>query len=114
MRELSPRLTERMNKLVNRVVQARLACDGRPFIIGHLITQRCMCNCRSCLWKHNDYEDVPFEDIRKFYAQAAEEGFLATAFSGGEPFQQPETLLDLLRRLCGPGRRRWGRGAAAR
>ena len=86
MRELSPRLAERMNKVVNRVVQARLACDGRPFIIGHLITQRCMCNCRSCLWKHNDYEDVPFEDIRRFYAQAAEEGFLATAFSGGEPF----------------------------
>ena len=75
-----------MNKIVNRVVQARLEGDGRPFIVGHLITQKCMCNCRSCLWKHNDYEDVPFEDIRKFYAQAAEEGFLATAFSGGEPF----------------------------
>src|SRR5512139_423246 len=71
MRELSPRLAGRVNKLVNRVVQARLEGDGRPFIIGHLITQRCMCNCRSCLWKHNDYEDVPFEDIRKFYAQAA-------------------------------------------
>jgi len=86
MREVSPLLAERMNKIVNRVVQARLEGDGRPFIVGHLITQKCMCNCRSCLWKHNDYEDVPFEDLRKFYAQAAEEGFLATAFSGGEPF----------------------------
>jgi len=45
-----------------------------------------MCSCASCLWKHNDYEDVPTEEIKSFYAQAAELGFLATAFSGGEPF----------------------------
>ena len=86
MRELSPQLTERLGQLVNRAVETRIEGSGRPFIIGHLITQKCMCSCPSCLWKHNDYEDVPTEVIKNFYAQAAEEGFLATAFSGGEPF----------------------------
>jgi MoaA/NifB/PqqE/SkfB family radical SAM enzyme len=86
MRESSPKLAERTGKLVGRAIQARVEGDGRPFIVGHLITQRCMCDCKSCLWKHNDYQDVPTEDIKRFYAQAAGEGFLATAFSGGEPF----------------------------
>jgi MoaA/NifB/PqqE/SkfB family radical SAM enzyme len=86
MRELSPALVERAGGLVNRAIQAKVQADGRPFIVGHLITQRCMCSCASCLWKRNDYEDVPTEEIKSFYAQAAELGFLATAFSGGEPF----------------------------
>lgn len=86
MRESSPKLAERTGRLVARAIQAKVEGDGRPFIVGHLITQRCMCDCKSCLWKHNDYRDVPTRDIKRFYAQAAEEGFLATAFSGGEPF----------------------------
>lgn len=86
MKEQSPEMAERMSGLVNRAIQAKMEDNGRPFIIGHLITNKCMCKCRSCLWYHTDWEDVPTEDIKRFYAQAAEEGFLATAFSGGEPF----------------------------
>jgi MoaA/NifB/PqqE/SkfB family radical SAM enzyme len=96
MREPGPELVERRGRLVNRAIQAKVQADGRPFIVGHLITQRCMCDCRSCLWKHNEYEDVPTEDIKRFYAQAAEEGFLAAAFSGGEPFLRKD-LGEILR-----------------
>ena len=90
MREINPQLMERLGQIANRAVQTRIEGTGRPFIIGHLITQKCMCSCASCLWKNNDYEDVPTEGIKNFYAQAASEGFLATAFSGGEPFLRRE------------------------
>ena len=96
MREPGPELVERRGRLVSRAIQAKVQADGRPFIVGHLITQRCMCDCRSCLWKHNEYEDVPTEDIKRFYAQAAEAGFLAAAFSGGEPFLRKD-LGEILR-----------------
>ncbi|GAB4336673.1 MAG: hypothetical protein Kow0099_09730 [Candidatus Abyssubacteria bacterium] len=96
MREMSPKTLEKMGRLVNRIIQLRAEGSGRPFIIGHLITQKCMCTCRSCLWKHNDWTDVPTEGIKRFYAQAAEEGFLATAFSGGEPFLRKD-LGEILR-----------------
>ncbi len=86
MREMSPKTLEKMGRLVNRILELRAEGSGRPIIIGHLITQKCMCNCRSCLWKHNGWEDVPTDAIKRFYAQAAEEEFLAAAISGGEPF----------------------------
>jgi MoaA/NifB/PqqE/SkfB family radical SAM enzyme len=35
---------------------------------------------------HNDWEDVPLADLKRFYSEAKEEGFIATALSGGEPF----------------------------
>jgi MoaA/NifB/PqqE/SkfB family radical SAM enzyme len=96
MREPGPELVMRRGRLVSRAIQAKVQADGRPFIVGHLITQRCVCDCRSCLWKHNEYEDVPTEDIKRFYAQAAKEGFLAAAFSGGEPFMRKD-LGEILR-----------------
>ena len=96
MREMSPKMLEKMGRLVNRMIELKTQGSGRPFIIGHLITQQCMCNCRSCLWRHNDWKDVPTEGIKKFYAQASEEGFLATAISGGEPFLRKD-LGEILR-----------------
>ena len=86
MRELNPRMAEKLGAIVNRAVQVKTEGTARPFVLGHLITNRCMCRCPSCLWRHNDWEDVPADDIKRFYAEAAEEGFLGTAISGGEPF----------------------------
>jgi len=89
-------MLEKMGRLVNRMIELRTEGGGKPFIIGHLITQQCMCKCRSCLWRHNDWKDVPAEAIKKFYAEAAEEGFLACAISGGEPFLRKD-LGEILR-----------------
>jgi MoaA/NifB/PqqE/SkfB family radical SAM enzyme len=83
-------------KIVNRAIQERNEGTGRPFLILHLITNRCMCKCRSCLWRRNDWEDVPTDDLKRFYAEAAEERFLGTAISGGEPFLRKD-LGELLK-----------------
>ncbi len=86
MRELTPATAEIVGGLVGRALEARQKGDGRPFILGHFITYRCMCKCASCLWRDNDCEDVPLADLKRFYMEAREEGFVAAAFSGGEPF----------------------------
>ncbi len=77
---------ELMTTILTRAVQARTAGDGRPFLIGHLITNRCMCECASCLWKNNDWDDLPTEQVKRLYADARDEGFVGLAISGGEPF----------------------------
>ncbi len=84
--DLNPNLAGTTGKIVNRAIQERVEGSGRPFLFLHLITNRCMCKCKSCLWSRNDWEEVPLEDLKRFYSQAAEEGFLGTALSGGEPF----------------------------
>ena len=86
MRQTSPKTAEIMRKIITRAVEVRSQAGRRPFMIGHFVTNRCMCNCRSCLWKDNQMEDVPAADLKRFYAEAAKEGFLATALTGGEPF----------------------------
>jgi MoaA/NifB/PqqE/SkfB family radical SAM enzyme len=86
MRQMSPRMMEILGRLLNRAIEARNAGTCRPFVIANMITNRCMCHCRSCLWKNNERPDVPAADLKRFYAEAAREGFLATAMSGGEPF----------------------------
>lgn len=86
MHALTTAHRELMTTILTRAVQARAAGDGRPFLIGHLITNRCMCDCASCLWKNNDWDDVPTEQIKRLYADARDEGFVGMAISGGEPF----------------------------
>ena len=86
MMETNASLDEARAKIVARAVEARQRGDGRPFLIAHFITNRCPCRCPSCLWLHNDWEDVPLADLKRFYAEAKQEGFIATALSGGEPF----------------------------
>ena len=90
MRKLTPATEAAVYRLLGRAMQARQADDGRPFIVGHFITYRCLCRCASCLWRDNDCEDVPLDDLRRFYAQASEQGFVATAMSGGEPFMRKD------------------------
>jgi MoaA/NifB/PqqE/SkfB family radical SAM enzyme len=96
MRKLTPATEAAIYRLLGRAMQARQAGDGRPFIVGHFITNRCLCRCASCLWRDNDCEDVPLDDLRRFYAQASEQGFVATAMSGGEPFMRKD-LGDVVR-----------------
>ncbi len=73
-------------RIVGTAVEARQRADGMPFLLAHLVTNRCMCECASCLWKDNESENVPLDDLKRFYAEASELGFAATAVSGGEPF----------------------------
>ena len=103
MREISPHLAEAFGRIIQRVVQERTRGTGRPCLMLHLITNRCMCHCASCLWKNNDWQDVPLEDLKRFYAQAAEQGFLGTAVSGGEPYLRKDLgeLLRFIKREAG-------------
>ena len=79
-------MQEALGRLVAKAYLARVRQDGRPFVVGHWVTNRCNCTCASCLWRHNDWKDVPLEDLKRFYAEAREQGFVAAAFTGGEPF----------------------------
>ncbi len=90
MNNLSLSTQEAIGRLLGRVMEARESKDNVPFVIGHFITNRCNCSCASCLWKNNDWKDVPLEEIKHFYAQAKEEGFVAAALTGGAPFLRPD------------------------
>ncbi len=79
-------MQEVLGKMATRALKIRVEGGDRPFLIGHFVTNRCDNKCKSCLWRHNDWEDVPLDDLKDFYMQAAEEGFLGTFLSGGEPF----------------------------
>jgi len=85
MNESAGSMDEARARIVSRAVEARQKGDGMPFLIAHFITHRCPCRCASCLWLHNDWEDVPLADLERFYSEAKQEGFIATALSGGEP-----------------------------
>lgn len=90
MKALNPSQKESVNRLFNAAVKARMEVHGRPFLLLHLITNRCICKCQSCLWKNNDWKDLPLDDLKGFYAQADQEGIVATVLSGGEPFMRKD------------------------
>ncbi|RLB64118.1 MAG: hypothetical protein DRI90_05400 [Deltaproteobacteria bacterium] len=96
MRQLSPTTQAVLMKVIGRAIQAREGGTGRPFIMAHHITNHCMCKCASCLWRDNKTEDVPFADLERFYTDAKKEGFVAAAFTGGEPFLRKD-LGDIVR-----------------
>ena len=93
---MTPARKQAVLTIVARAIEARERADGKPFIVGHFITNRCMCDCASCLWKDNTCKDVPLEDLKRFYASARDEGFAAVALSGGEPFLRKD-LGDVVR-----------------
>lgn len=90
MRRLTPAAEEAVHRLLAAAMGARARGDGRPFVVGHFVTNRCMCSCASCLWKDNTCNDVPIEDLERFYLEAKDLGFVAAAFTGGEPFMRPD------------------------
>lgn len=95
-------LQDTIRRVVGRALEARAAQDGRPFVVGHFVTNRCMCECESCLWRHNDWRDVPLEELTRFYDQAREQAFVAAAFTGGEPFLRRDlgALAEHVKREC--------------
>ncbi len=85
-----------LRRILPRFLGARLRRNGRPFAIGHHITNRCMCSCASCLWKDNESEDVSTADLKRFYKEASNQGFKILAITGGEPFLRKD-LGELVR-----------------
>ncbi len=70
------------------MVSAKRAKDtgGRPFVFHFLTTLRCNANCETCLWKDNEVTgELTFEEIKRLYLEAKEEGFVMTILWGGEP-----------------------------
>ena len=89
-------LRKALPRFITERLGARLRLNGRPLAISHQITNRCMCKCQSCLWTHNDWRDVPTEQVKEFYAQAGNKGFAVLAITGGEPFLRKD-LGELVR-----------------
>ena len=90
MRKISAKFQEKLGKLVEQAIKVRAEGTGRPFVIVNMVTNHCMCKCKSCLWRHNDWKDVPLDELKRFYGEAAEEGFLMAALFGGEPFMRKD------------------------
>ncbi|MEW5947546.1 MAG: radical SAM protein [bacterium] len=89
--------------LVPHVVGSRLRLSEDPFIIHHWITLRCNCFCESCMWKNNSAAEMTTTEIKRFYDQAADQGFGGILFTGGEPLlrkDMPE-IYRYAKRKCG-------------
>ena len=91
-----------LRRVLPRFIGARARRTGPPIAIGHQVTNRCMCSCASCLWRHNDWKDVPTADLKRFYTEAAALGFRILAVTGGEPFLRKDLgeLVQHAKRSC--------------
>ncbi|MBI2565638.1 MAG: radical SAM protein [Candidatus Schekmanbacteria bacterium] len=67
----------------------------RPFFLSHLITGHCNFLCPQCLWKNNAAGDLTAGEIRRFYAEAQSQGFIANYVWGGEPLQRRDVAAIL-------------------
>jgi MoaA/NifB/PqqE/SkfB family radical SAM enzyme len=86
--------TSDLMKIFGRVILSRIKWRG-PVILSHLVTGHCNCSCESCLWRNNSSEDLRLDEIKKFYREARELGFLVNFIWGGEPLLRkdiPEIL----------------------
>ncbi len=71
-----------------------------PFILSHLVTERCNCSCPFCYWKSGSRSgEVPLDEIGKFYLRIRELGTTINYIWGGEPFirEDIDELLELSR-----------------
>ncbi|MDP7466978.1 MAG: radical SAM protein [Candidatus Woesearchaeota archaeon] len=64
----------------------------KPFILSHLLTQRCNLDCPYCLWKDNKANELSLEQIKTIHTDAAKTGFKAVFLWGGEPFLRKDLL----------------------
>ena len=85
-----------MGRIAGHAIGARQRNDGRPIFLSHFVTHRCLCKCASCLWHHDDWEDVPLAELQRFYGEARDQGFVGVGISGGEPFMRKD-LGELVR-----------------
>ncbi|MBI4143899.1 radical SAM protein [Candidatus Woesearchaeota archaeon] len=68
---------------------------NKPFMLSHLVTNRCNLSCPYCIWKRNEPDKMSKEQIKKFYNEAKQEGFKGVFIWGGEPLLRediPEIL----------------------
>lgn len=79
-----------LGRIAGHAIGARQRDDGRPIFMAHFVTHRCLCKCASCLWHHDDWEDVELDELTRFYAEARELGFVGIGISGGEPFMRKD------------------------
>jgi MoaA/NifB/PqqE/SkfB family radical SAM enzyme len=73
---------------ITRIIRTLLASRfGRrgPFLLSHLVTGRCNCNCPTCIWRDNKADELETRVIERLYRGAKAEGFVLNAIWGGEP-----------------------------
>ncbi|MFQ5956711.1 MAG: radical SAM protein [Candidatus Brocadiales bacterium] len=68
---------------------------ARPFILSHLITNRCNADCPMCLWRvsgenGNAPEELSTWEVENLYNQAGRLGFLDLVVWGGEPLMRDD------------------------
>lgn len=58
----------------------------RPFVLSHVVTNKCNCDCNGCICKYCiDDKELTLSEIDSVYKQALDEGFVCNVISGGEP-----------------------------
>ncbi|MEW6375089.1 MAG: radical SAM protein [Thermodesulfobacteriota bacterium] len=82
-------------KILGKVILSRIHWRG-PIILCHLVTGHFNCSCEPCLWRNNSSEDLTLDEIKKFYRDAKELGFLVNFIWGGEPLLR-EDIPEILR-----------------
>lgn len=72
--------------------------------------QGCSIGCKGCVsvdtWKHDKKKGVPIESLLAWCKTRAESGIDGITVSGGEPFEQPDALYELVSEL-----QRWSKAA---
>lgn len=84
-KEIKKHKTEQIARLMVPAKKSK-EMGGKPFNFHFLTTLRCNANCETCLWKDNKVTgELTFDEIKRIYKEAEEEGFVMTILWGGEP-----------------------------
>jgi MoaA/NifB/PqqE/SkfB family radical SAM enzyme len=71
-------------RIIRTLLASRFGRRG-PFLLSHLVTGRCNCNCPTCIWRDNESDELETSVIERLYRGAKVEGFVLNAIWGGEP-----------------------------
>lgn len=87
---------QKILELIEPAKRAKQLGD-RPFIFHFLTTLKCNANCETCLWKDNKISnELTFDEIKRIYKEAEEEGFKITLLWGGEPLVRKD-ITDIIK-----------------
>jgi MoaA/NifB/PqqE/SkfB family radical SAM enzyme len=81
-------------RIAGAVLTSRLGRRG-PFLLSHLVTGRCNCNCPTSVWRNNEGDELDTDVIERLHRGAKNAGFVTNAMWGGEPLLRQD-----LGRLC--------------
>jgi len=81
-------------RILAGVLATRLT--GRPLLLSHLVTCRCVCRCRTCLWRGLVADEMTARQIDAVYRDAARAGCRVNSIWGGEPLLRAD-LAQILR-----------------